>query len=128
MAGMTIDWGVMGSIIVAVAALITALSSKRKAKVLGEVTAVSITEKVIKLADARLQDMVNQMDLVEEDMKECKSELRLLRIEVAALRKENAALRDGVDRLCFQLKSMGQTPVFDPLLICGSMLGNGEAR
>jgi hypothetical protein len=122
MAGMTIDWGVMGSIIVAVAALITALSSKRKAKVLGEVTAVSITEKVIKLADARLKDMVNQVDLMEEDMKECKSELRLLRIEVAALRKENAVLRDGVDRLCFQLKSMGQTPVIDPLLICGSML------
>lgn len=117
MAGYVIDWGVVASILVAVAALITALASKYKAKKQGEVTAVTITERVIKLTNDKLTDMAKQLEDMENEVYGCRGELDDLRREVATLRKGKELLADGVNRLCYQLKSMGQTPVWDPKLL-----------
>lgn len=117
MAGMNWDYGVISSIIVAVGALITALATKRKAKTQGEALTVSITEKVLKIANAEIEKLTGQVDDMEMEMRECKSELQVLRVEVSALRRENKELKDGIERLCYQIKSRGETPVWDPALM-----------
>ncbi len=68
----------------------------------------------LKQAVATCKDLQDQMD--DERAKRRKQGQKLIELaaEIAELKKENAVLRDGINRLLGQLMSMGHEPVWKP--------------
>jgi uncharacterized protein YlxW (UPF0749 family) len=88
-----LDAGVIIALVTAVAALVTAVSSRRKVE--SDATA-TITATVLSL----LRPMQDRVTALEG--------------EVATLRKRVADFRRGIRLLCTQVMDLGETPVWQP--------------
>ena len=118
---MTIDWSIFSALIIAIGSLVTAIATRYQSKDHTNLTAVEMAEKVMKIADVKLNEMIADLTEMRLITKTCQEEIRDLQIQVEHLRKENGNFIKGIELLCHQLKSMGQVPVW-----CLPRLKEGE--
>ena len=109
---MIIDWSIISAIIISIGSLVTALATRYQSKDHKNLTAVEMAEKVMKIADTKLTEMIETVDDMKKDTEDCRRELIDLRERVDTLCKSNREFIAGIKLLCHQLKSMGQTPVW----------------
>jgi uncharacterized coiled-coil DUF342 family protein len=109
---MTIDWSIFSAVIIAIGSLITALATRYQSKDHKNLTAVEMAEKIIKIADVKLNEMIVTIEQMKVDTQDCRNELKDLRDKVDKLCRDNRDFTNGIKLLCHQLKSMGQNPVW----------------
>ena len=134
MAGYVIDWGILVPVIISIVGSVAAYlgnrsANKRKDKsaaILDKKTELDITERVVKMADEKLEEMCTEVTYLKKELELYKTKISELERKLASAEKETVAFKDGVNRLCYQLKSMGQTPVWDPSLLDCDFISDGE--
>lgn len=99
---MTLDPGIAVAVVTAIAALIAALSGRRK------------TDAEIAKSDAEMRRVANEAAL--SLIKPLKEQIAELQGEVAALRSRVAEFRRGVRILCGQVRQLGAEPIWEPPL------------
>ena len=109
---MEIDWSSISAMGIAIGSLITALATRYQSKDHKNLTAVEMAEKIMKIADTKLNEMIETVDKMKEDTVDCRNELDELRHKVDKLCRDNRDFTNGIKLLCHQLKSMGQNPVW----------------
>lgn len=134
MAGYVIDWGILVPVIISIVGSVAAYlgnrsANKRKDKsaaIQDKKTELDITERVVKMADEKLEEMCTEVTYLKKELELYKIKISELERKLASAEKETVAFKDGVNRLCYQLKSMGQTPVWDPSLLDCDFISDGE--
>ena len=134
MVGYVIDWSIATPIIISIIGSVLAYLANRGANKIkgrqadGEYKKAEqdITERVVRMADDKLKDMCSEMDSLKNKLELSEAKISELERKLASVEKENTAFKDGVNRLCYQLKSMGQTPVWDPTLLDCNFISDGE--
>ena len=109
---MTIDWSILSALIIAIGSLITAIATRYQSKDHKNLTAVEMAEKVMKIADIKLNEMIVDITEMRLVSKVCKEEIKELQKKVEKLCRENESFQKGIELLCHQLKSIGQMPVW----------------
>ena len=109
---MTIDWSILSALIIAIGSLITAIATRYQSKDHKNLTAVEMAEKVMKIADVKLNEMIVDLTEMRLVTRTCQEEIRDLQTKVERLSTANRNFRSGIELLCHQLKSMGQVPVW----------------
>ena len=105
-----------------IAGIIVALSTKKKSKadaikVIEEATSSLIqhykedNESVRKECSELKVEVETLTCRLDNDVEECRREIEGLRHEVATLKIKNGKLIDALNRLIYQIKSKGETPV-----------------
>jgi len=109
---MIIDWSILSALIIAIGSLITAIATRYQSKDHKNLTAIEMSEKIMKIADTKLTEMIATVDKMKMDTANCQRELKELREKVDKLCRANRDFTNGIKLLCHQLQSMGQTPVW----------------
>ena len=97
---MTLDPGIAVAVVTAIAALIAALSGRRK------------TDAEIAKSDAEMRRVSNEIAL--SLITPLKAQITELQGEVATLRMRVAEFRRGVRILCGQVRQLGAEPLWEP--------------
>lgn len=72
------------------------------------------TKTLTDVALSLVEPLKKQIDDMEKEMGECKTELRILYCEVDTLKRENEKFKAGISLLMNQLKANGLNPIWHP--------------
>ena len=107
------------------ASIIIAINTRKKSKASAtkiiEEAAASLVEtykrdnEAVRMECSQLKDKVNELTCkLDLNVESLEREIDTLREEIKTLKMRNSRLILGIDRLIYQIKSKGDTPVVDP--------------
>lgn len=110
----TIDWGIIASLVVALAALVTAYTTRRKLSSDIHKTEAEASDHISEAAISLIKPLKDELKITQEELTNMRAQVEILSRHVQQLTRENGRLKIQIDILSNQIKDLGGNPCVLP--------------